>query len=274
MTTISSYFPRASRLLLALFAFSGLALADALITIEPTGADPNLSMSGIALDENGNVQSVIAGVIDITLTQDGNVYDRDTLCVDLFTDIYLGQTYGSVILTPSSVQPTWDTGQNLEEVSWLLDNVLPPPNSAPYSGVLTPADQADLVTTPAQGAGLQFAIWDLTVDNGDGFDAGQVQASTAIGTPADVLAWANTYENLLTLYTPNTSNDANVYYNYQLTNPNILAQMLEGPVFPDNGPPPISTPEPATFVLVGMALVGIGWSGRRRLARKLGSGRA
>jgi len=45
------------------------------------------------------------------------------------------------------------------------------------------------------------------------------------------------------------------------------AQMLEGPLYFDNGPTPVA-PEPATLVLVGAALIGIGWNWRRRILRR------
>jgi|SRR5271157_147633 len=271
VTTITtSRVLRIVRLLLALCVFSGFALADG-ITIDATGVDPNRSIWGVWIDEDGVPTDAVAGVINITLTEGSNVYYRDTLCVDLFTDIYLNQTYNDQIYIPSAIKATWDTGQNLEEVSWLLDNTLLPPVGS-YHGVLTGNYLADLVTTPAQGAGLQIAIWDLTVDNGDGFSAGQVQASTVAGEVTDpsTLYWAGEYENLLREFSPsNWSDDANVYVNWSTslssTGQVIItpAQMLEGPIFQDNGPPAIA-PEPATFILVGAALIAIGWSWRRR----------
>jgi hypothetical protein len=265
----SSRFLRFGRLLLVFLAFSGFALADG-ITIVATGVDPNRSIWGVWVDENGTPQSEVAGVINITLTEGTNVQTRDTLCVDLFTNIYLNETYNDTIYMPSAITATSDTGQNLEEVSWLLDNTMVPSNGMSYAGVLTGSELADMVTTPAQGAGLQLAIWDLTVDNGDGFSAGQVQASNVPGESTDptVLYWAETYESLLKQFSPNNwSDDANVYVNWSVSGSTVTpAQMLEGPVFQDNGPKQVA-PEPATFVLVGTALIAIGWSWRRQIRK-------
>ena len=71
------------------------------------------------------------------------------------------------------------------------------------------------------------------------------------------LATQNTFSN----YT----NEINLVMNNTIGTP---AQMLEGPLY-TTGPLPTG-PEPATFVLVGAALIGIGWSWRRRI-RKPGS---
>jgi hypothetical protein len=135
---------------------------------------------------------------------------------------------------------------------------------------------ADWVTTPAQGAGLQLAIWDLVENAGDGFGAGSVQAATLLNGPAaevtdpTVLAWAQYYE--AQAFIPgHTSNDAFVYVNVNLAN-GSPAQMLEGPEFTsDGGPQP--QPEPSTLVLAGTALAALGLVGRRK-AGMLGGGSA
>jgi hypothetical protein len=83
-----------------------------------------------------------------------------------------------------------------------------------------------------------------------------------------VLYWAETYESLLKQFSPNNwSDDANVYVNWSVSGSTVTpAQMLEGPVFQDNGPKQVA-PEPATFVLVGTALIAIGWSWRRQIRK-------
>jgi hypothetical protein len=250
MKTISSCHLGLLRLTVVLLALTGVASASSLINA--TGVDWTRGES-IWIDENGStVNAYFAGVIFIALTQNGQQYNRDTLCVDLFTDIYLGQTYGTQLLNPSDVP-----GRNLERVAWLIDNALLPTQNQQVTSALSPSDW---VTTAAQGAGIQLAIWDITTDGGDGLSSGSVQASTSPGAVTDpaVVAWANIYE---TLSLNEQSNSAFVYQNWNLNNL-APAQMLEGPMFQDNGPAPV--PEPLTYVLVGGALVGLGIFRRRQ----------
>lgn len=241
MKTIPSHFRNATRLSCALFVLAGLATASTIPTIDVTGVDWNLGMGGFNINQNGNILSVyFAGVINITLTaQDGQQYNRDTMCVDLYTDIYIGSTYDTDVMTPDQV-----VSRNLTEVAWLEDNALVPTQDAGTSSVLPPSDWA---TTPAQGTGLQVAIWDLTTPGG-------VQTATD-SNQSDWQYWANYYEGLVSNRT--VSDAAFVYQNWSGSTP---AQMLEGPVFFDGGPSP--TPEPATYALVGAALIGLCW--RRR----------
>ena len=212
-------------LTVALLLLGGNAFADTdTYTIDATGVDWNRGQN-IWINEDGNpVQTYFSGVIFITLTDanTGQTWNRDTLCVDLFTDIYLGNTYNTAVLSPADV-----SGKNMPRVAWLVDNALLPAENTNYVSQLPPSDW---VTNSAQGAGIQLAIWDITVDGGDGFTNGRVQASTGTPTPADVLYWANTYE---ALSLGKSSYSAYVYSNYNGT---AEAQMLLGPEFTDSGP--------------------------------------
>jgi hypothetical protein len=253
-----SSFPKIVLPFLALAAGAGLAQAT---TISVPGVDWTRGES-IWIDEYGTPQQAyFAGVIFITLNQDGQQFNRDTLCVDLFTDIYLGNTYATQLFQPSQIP-----GRNLEQVSWLVDNALLPTQDNQYGSVLP---QSDWVTTPAQGAGIQLAIWDITSNSGDGLFAGSVQASTVPGEETDpaVVAWAETYEAL------STGKQSNLAYVYQNWDPGSLAraQMLEGPLFTDAGPKPDPpAPEPVTCGLVGVALIGLGLlrRGKHKSARR------
>ena len=120
------------------------------------------------------------------------------------------------------------------------------------------------MTTAAQGAGIQLAIWDIVHDGGDGFSAGRVQAVTNPSNPTDsnVLSWANTYE---ALSAGNSSAFAFIYNNVNMGN-GVPAQMLAGPRFADGGPVP--NPEPATFLMAGAALIGLSRFARRRRAER------
>jgi hypothetical protein len=237
------------KLLPALVLGCGVASADAIINV--TGVDNNRGGS-LAIRADGVDQAAFfAGVILISLTQNGQVFNRDTLCVDLFTDIYLGQSYTSTLLDPSMVP-----GKNLDRVSWLVDNALLPVQDSTATSAL---DSSDWVTTSVQGMGIQFAIWDIVHDGGDGFSSGRVQAASVsdtnnngVGdTNAAVLTWAQEYEAL----SLGQSNDqAYVYNNISLAN-GAPAQMLIGPQFSDAGPVPI--PEPQMFMPLGMGLIAL-----------------
>ena len=221
--------------------FAGLAAADTFLM--PTAVDWNRGES-IWINQDGSDQyAYFAGVVAIELSQNGQQYNRDTLCVDLFTDINLGVNYGTEVLRPDQVP-----GKNLQRVSWLIDNALLPTQGPSYPSVLS---SSDWVTTAAQGAGIQLAVWDITHDGGDGFYSGRVQASTASGQLTDptALAWAETYE---ALSVGHQSDQAFVYQNWDLTTM-APAQMLEGPMFLDHGPSP--APESATYLLTGISLI-------------------
>jgi hypothetical protein len=206
-------------------------------------------------NQNGApVDAWYVGVVTIALGEDGVTYNRDTMCVDLFTDIVVNEEYGTDVLLPDQV--TWREPADLERVAWLIDNALVPTQSPVLS---TGIPQADWVTTAAQGAGLQLAIWDITVDGGDGLKTGLVQASTTAGETTDsaVLSAANTYENDSV---GKSSNVAFVYENFSLSN-GSPAQMLEGPEFA-NGPSP--TPEPSTCPLGAAGLMAAAYLARRK----------
>jgi hypothetical protein len=242
-------FRLAFRLFAVAILASGIAAAD---TIVATGVDPSFGEYNLWIDQQGtDVNTYFAGVIDIQLVNSGgNTFNRYTMCVDLFTDIYLGNSYNTVVELPSQVSPP-QSPAFLERVAWLEDNALLP--------VMTPGDPSllpsiDWASTPTQAAGLQLAIWDITVDGGDGFLSGEVQAATGANlTDPATLAWAETYEAVSVGL---SSNAAFVYEN-------LGAQTLEGPEYQDNGPSP--TPESPTMLLAGAALLALGHAARRRL---------
>ncbi len=238
-----------ARLVFAFLLLCGLAPAGTII--EPTGVDWNRGESIWIKEDGVDTQAYFAGVVFIALQQNGQEYDRDTLCVDLFTNIYLGVEYGTQLLHPDEV-----SGKNLGRVSWLVDNALLPTQNSPIMSVLP---TGDWVESPSQGAGIQLAIWDIVHDDGDGFSAGRVQAAAA--TDPSVLSWAEEYEGLSA---GQQSGLAVIYSNTNLETQQPV-QMLAGPGFADNGPQP--NPEPATLLLSGTALIGISVLLRRRLRR-------
>jgi hypothetical protein len=238
---------------------SGAAWAS---TINATGVDSSRGGSMAIREDNVDTNAYFAGVIFISLTDGNQTYNRDSLCVDLFTDIDVGQEYSTTVLKPEDVPQ-----KNLTRVAWLVDNALLPTQDPTYNSMLDPSDW---VFSAAQGAGIQFAIWDIVHDGGDGFSAGRVQAVTAddgntngVGaTDPTVLYWAQQYE-FLSLGQAN--NLAFVYNNVDMGN-GAPAQMLIGPQFTDGGPEP--APEPRTLVPAGMALIALSLGLRLRMGKR------
>jgi hypothetical protein len=214
-------------------------------------------------------QAFFVGVIKISLTTGIQVVDRDTLCVDLFTNIYLGQRYNTNLLRPQDVPQ-----KNLTRASWLVDNALLPAQNSSYGSVLPPSDWVFSATPAeriAQGEGIQLAIWDIVHDNGDGFSLGSVQAASTTdlnnnllgATDARALYWAQRYE---TLSAGKSNNQAFVYNNVSLDRPPVLAQMLIGPQFFDGGPQPV--PEPQMLMPMGLALIVLSLGLRRGIRKR------
>jgi hypothetical protein len=239
-----------ARLLAGIVLCCGLAFPN---TILVSDVDRSRGES-IVINENGaDVSEYFAGVILLTVSDNTRQYFRDSLCVDLFTNIYIGSLYNTTVLTPSEVP-----GKNLSRVSWLIDNALLPTQGS-YISLLP---QADWVKSVPQGAGIQLAIWDIVHDNGDGFSSGSVQAAHG-STPTDpvALTWAQTYESLSL---GKSDNSAYIYDNVNMGN-GVPVQMLAGPEFTDGGPAPI--PEPATMALSGAVLLALGFFARKRIHR-------
>jgi hypothetical protein len=249
-----------SRLLPGLVLWCGAASASTIIVA--TGVDLDRGGGLVIREDNVDTSTYFAGVISISLTQGNQTFNRDSLCVDLFTDIQLGQSYVTNVLRPDDVPQ-----KNLERASWLVDNALLPVQDSTAASALA---SSDWVTSVAQGMGIQFAIWDIVHDGGDGFSAGRVQAASTTdannggvgATDAAALDWARKYE---ALSLGNSNNDAFVYNNVDMGQ-GVPAQMLIGPQFADGGPQPI--PEPETLMPMGLGLIalslGLRWGIRKR----------
>ena len=231
--------------LAALLLLAGIASAT---TIEVTGVDWSRGES-IWINEDGvDEDAYFAGIIYISVFSGGQEYQRDSVCVDLFTSIGFG-FYDTILLRPDQVPE-----KDLLRVAWLVDNAVPP--------VPLPFPALPEVTTPEQGAGLQLAIWDIVHDNGDGFTQGRVQFAAA--TPEDVRYWANYYES----QSLGKQSDLAFVYDNFILHTITPAQMLIGPgYYHDDGPEP-PTPEPSTFALaLGALLIGVARLFRPRLGR-------
>ena len=251
-----------SGVLLALVLGCGAASASTIIKVP--GVDGTRGGYYMPIrEDNTDVLAYFAGVILISVTAGKQTFDRDTLCVDLFTNIYLGQEYNTNLLRPEDVPE-----KNLTRASWLVDNFLFPAQNAPPGSV----PETDWVTTPLQGMAIQFAIWDIVHDNGNGFSAGRVQAARTTdqnygnlgATDPAVVSLAEHYE-LISLNT--SSNLAFVYKNVIIgSNPLTQAQMLIGPRFSDGGPQPV--PEPQTLMPAGIALIALSLGLKRRNGKR------
>src|SRR5215831_84627 len=82
-------------------------------TITVTGVDNSRGESIWLNLDRADEDLYFAGALDITLNRGTNSYDRTTYCVDLFTNIYIGQTYNTNVVAPSEVP-----GRNLNRVAW------------------------------------------------------------------------------------------------------------------------------------------------------------
>jgi hypothetical protein len=249
-----------SGLLPAIVLGCGMASASTIIATVDTSRG-----GGIVLRENNvDVNAYFAGVIFIAVTSGDQTFNRDSLCVDLFTDIYVGQSYATNVLRPADVPQ-----KNLAQASWLVDNALVPTQDPTYVSALNPIDW---VYSAAQGMGIQLAIWDIVHDGGDGFTTGRVQAAATTdinnnklgATDQTALAWAQTYE---ALSKGQSNNQAFVYNNVVIgTDPPTVAQMLIGPQFFDGGPQPV--PEPQTLMPAGIALIALSLGLKRRNSKR------
>jgi hypothetical protein len=214
------------RLVALLLVYCGLAAANSIIVQSvdtPLGEQQTLW-----INENGtNTQLYWAGGINASV--DGTT--RVMWCVQLFVDINLNTTYNTVV--------DWADTPQLQRIGWLVQNV------------------AGFITTQAQGAALQLAIWDIAEDNGDGFTAGKVRKSTGTATDPTVLTLAQQYEsqsaNKLYEWVP-------VYHNVTIVG-GTAVQNLIGPLVKDDVIMP-AAPEPGDWMMAlgGLALiVGARW---------------
>lgn len=151
----------------------GLLAAAALpgATIRHQGLDAERSLT-FEMSANGTTRNVTAGVGRILV--DG-IRTLDVFCVDLFTLISVGVDYNAMSVSTS----TFDA-EDGNRAAWLMGTFLPQIN------LLANGDQKK-----QWGAALQFAIWDVIHDSGDGFGAGLIRSTG--NTNAAVLNQANSW---------------------------------------------------------------------------------
>lgn len=191
-----------------------------------------ITLTGVNTSRGGNLRFLVNGTEEqhfagiILGTYNGGP-SQSMFCVDLFTSISLS-TYSSEPRLPSST--------NELRATYLYVNYL--------AGV----------SSVALGQAMQLAIWDIIHDGGDGINAGTIRRSSNTSSTVTT-AWTN----YLTATSGQSSTAASIYINFNGSTP---AQALIGTFQPTAIP---GVPEPATFLLVGGAMVGLGLYRRRRL---------
>ncbi len=159
------------------------------------------------------------------LLVDGITY-IDVLCVNLFQGITLNIDYAAQSIAAS----VYDSDG--PAAGYLAQTYLPS------------------VSTKIAGAALQLAVWDLIHDGGDGFSAGRVQST--VNTNSSVLTQANSFRQealgkaaAASVFTAAPGARAFQQQIYLAGNPGQV-------------------PEPATFALLGIGLVGAALIRRRQ----------
>jgi hypothetical protein len=209
-----------ARAIFALLVCSVVGSANSIIVQvdTPLGESIYINQDGVA------TQLGWAG--GITGAADG--HSRLLWCLQLFVDINTGTTYNSVV--------DWADTANLQRVGWMVQNVAP------------------TLTTKAQGAAFQLAIWDIMEDNGDGLTSGRVAKSSSSVHPTDatVLSLAAQYE---TQSVGKNFKWVPVYHNFTV-NGGAAVQNLIGGLTYDGGVDGMA-PEPGGLwmVLGGAALI-------------------
>jgi hypothetical protein len=190
----------------------------------------SLTVTGTDSTRGGNLRFIengaeVRGFAGVILGNYNGGPSQAMFCVDLFTAIDLA-TYTS--------EPGPPRNANELRVAYLYVNYL--------AGV----------SSIALGQAMQMAIWDIIHDNGDGVNAGAIRRSSNTSNTV-----VNAWNNYLAVSAGKSSTAASIYINFSGTTP---AQALIGTFQPVAIP---GVPEPATFFLVGGALIGLGLYRRR-----------
>jgi len=214
--------------------FNGIATDLGMGTALGSGANSSLWSQ----QDGSNFNAYWIGGMSVSV----NGVSRVVFCVDAFTDIYIGSTNTSTLTAPSTAQ--------MERAAWLL-NTEHANLTETHSGV----------SSNQLGAALQLALWDITMDNGNGLTAGRIQKSSSGFHPTDavVLQYANQF---IAESVGHVSTNAIVYNNVCISGApsgscGTQSQTLLGIVINDGGPQ-VPTPEPSTISLCMIAgLAGI-----------------
>lgn len=191
-----------------------------------------ITITAVDTTRGGNLRFLVNGVEErhfsgVILGNYNGGPSQSLFCVDLFTSIDLA-TYSSEPRAPNSTREL--------RTAYLYTNYL--------AGV----------SSVALGQAMQLAIWDIMHDGGDGINAGSIRRSSNTSNTV-----ANAWTNYLSVSLGRTSTGASIYVNFSGTTP---AQNLIGAFQPTAIP---GVPEPATFALVGAAMMSLGLYRRKHL---------
>jgi len=213
----------------ATLVFTGITTDLGMGTALGSGANSSLWSQ----QDGSNFNAYWIGGMNIT----ANGIARVVFCVDAFTDIYIGSTNSSTLTAPSTAQ--------MQRAAWLL--------TTEYAGLTVPHSG---VSSNQLGAALQLALWDITMDNGDGMTAGRIRKSSSGLHPTDavVLQYANQF---IAESVGHSSTNAIVYNNVCISGApagscGVQSQTLLGIVVNDGGPQ-VPAPEPSTISLCMIA---------------------
>jgi len=213
----------------AALMMGALATSASATTIDFLGNDPARGMD-ITIQADGQQVTWFSGFTNLVL--DG-LQQQSAFCVDAFTEIWNG-SHQVILEDPSTLT-------NGERIAWLMQNM------------------ATTVTTAAQAAGMQLAIWDIVHDNGDGLGAGRIQGlgqtDAAVATAANGFIQSSVGQSSLnaTVYTNIAGRDAAQA---------LMSCGVGGGTCDD----PTGVPEPSTLVTFGIGALAIAFGTRRRRA--------
>lgn len=160
--------------------------------------------------------------VQINITVNGQPFTA--YCVDLFTSI----GYGAYSTTPSAPSTLVPSGPRL---AWIFENYAPLVASAPNRN--------------RAAAALQLALWDVRHDGGDGLANGVIQLTTSYRTMNPGVAILAAADAIVDASEGQSSTQASLLYNFSFNGNPAQTLIIDG-----DWPEP--TPEPSTFVMMGV----------------------